>query len=656
MAKQVSIDFLTRLKDKGLKDLKKQTGANEKALQGLQKQIKRTFSVVLIGAFVRSTTRAFLEEDKAIRRLNTSLRNVGQGFRALAVEDFISKTQLSSRVLDSELRPAMAQLINSGVDFEKSQKLLATALDISAGTGKDLQTVVTALSRAYLGNTTGLSRLQAGLSKTELQTLTFDQIVERLSNRFDGQAAAAADSYSGKLAGITIAVDEAQEAIGKDLIEALEKLAEGDFDKVLNAIAAGANAIGAAVNSVAFSVAYLREFLKTGFTIDPAEQAKLDALKDSFFGPARGQNTPAANRAFLTDYKKQVAIQKQIEADRLKAQKESLKLQKNSAAQTKRTAEIQRLKSAIQFKFDIDAINLQAALRRKISNEDRDRVLQLSALKISDYQDDAEALKTLQAATSGRYDDAMNFEKMLQLLKIAGFASDKAAVDALAAMKPQITFKDNLDDIIAKLKALIEGKYTIAIGATITVPNIPTPGGSSTASPGGGNFIPGSIISPGTGEPGTGTGTSIGAFPTTPGTGSGAIIETISKIISNQNTLTADFLAGLPSGLDANGLAAARYELQARTITAQNQLTNYLSGARYQGMANEITAQNTQTNQLAADRYTAMQSYYTGRNEPVVVNVNVQGSLLSQNDLVAAVTDAVYQTQRTGNALLIEAI
>ena len=638
MAKQVSIDFLTRLKDKGLKDLKKQTGANEKALQGLQKQIKRTFSVVLIGAFVRSTTRAFLEEDKAIRRLNTSLRNVGQGFRALAVEDFISKTQLSSRVLDSELRPAMAQLINSGVEFERSQKLLATALDISAGTGKDLQTVVTALSRAYLGNTTGLSRLQAGLSKTELQTLTFDQIVERLSNRFDGQAAAAADSYSGKLAGITIAVDEAQEAIGKDLIEALEKLAEGDFDKVLNAIAAGANAIGAAVNSVAFSVAYLREFLKTGFTIDPAEQAKLDALKDSFFGPARGQNTPAANRAFLTDYKKQVAIQKQIEADRLKAQKESLKLQKNSAAQTKRTAEIQRLKSAIQFKFDIDAINLQAALRRKISNEDRDRVLQLSALKISDYQDDAEALKTLQAATSGRYDDAMNLEKMLQLLKIAGFASDKAAVDALAAMKPEITFKDNLDDIIAKLKALIEGKYTIAIGATITVPNIPTPGGSSksgglppTFDPGGfrkkdedtsKDLDPGKppvVRPPYIDLPGEQGGEPF-KRPFVPDLGSFRFFE------ENEDSSLRNLYdkTSVPSNFD---VSSSRYFEE--------------TGRSARGMATPSFFDP---------------AGFRARDEGITVNVNIQGSLLSQNDLVAAVTDAVYQTQRTGNALLIEAI
>ena len=47
---------------------------------------------------------------------------------------------------------------------------------------------------------------------------------------------------------------------------------------------------------------------------------------------------------------------------------------------------------------------------------------------------------------------------------------------------------------------------------------------------------------------------------------------------------------------------------------------------------------------------------FRARDEGVVVNVNVQGSVVAQNDLVAAVTDAVYATQRTGNNILLEGI
>ena len=44
---------------------------------------------------------------------------------------------------------------------------------------------------------------------------------------------------------------------------------------------------------------------------------------------------------------------------------------------------------------------------------------------------------------------------------------------------------------------------------------------------------------------------------------------------------------------------------------------------------------------------------FRARDEGITVNVNVQGSVVAQNDLVAAVTDAVYATQRSGNSLLI---
>jgi len=47
-------------------------------------------------------------------------------------------------------------------DASESQKLLNVALDISAATGKDLQSVTGASSKAYLGNNTALSKLGVG--------------------------------------------------------------------------------------------------------------------------------------------------------------------------------------------------------------------------------------------------------------------------------------------------------------------------------------------------------------------------------------------------------------------------------------------------------------------------------------------------------------
>jgi len=662
--KEVAVDFITRLKDKGFKDLDKSTKKSIKSLQKFGRTLGVALTATAVVAFVKKSTEQFAELERSTRKLESELNTLGLAFATSLATDFTRSLALATGTSQDKLIPSLQKLIQTTYTLTDAQKLLGLAVEISGRKGLELEQVTNALSRAFVGDFNALVKLRIGFEKAELEGKNFQDVLTALQGEFGVKQA---DTFAEKIDKLKVAFEETQVAIGRGLIKGLEDSGLSIEQTQQKMIELGEK-IGEALGKAAAAVLTLENKLEA-LASNPVIRFLLDALDALVgldpFGPAARaaeKETDARVRA-ANAYTKQLESQgklvklaereavlaKQRAADVARLKREELK----RAQEKKRSADIEKLRNSIQFKFDIDAINLQAALRRQLSQTDRDRVLQLSALKIADYQTDEDAIKTLQAATQGRYDDAMNLEKVLQLLKTAGFANDKASIDALAALKPEIKFTDNLDDIIAKLKAIIEGKYTISIGATISVPNVPGAGGTATATPGGGNFQPGAVISPGTGAPGTGIGTSIGSFPTTPGAGSSAIIDTITEIIANQNTLTANFLAGLPSGLDANALATARYELQARTITAENQLTNYLSGARYQGMANDITAQNTMTNQLAADRYTAMQNFYTRGSEPVVVNVNVQGSVVAQNDLVAAVTDAVYATQRSGNSLLI---
>lgn len=669
---EVGVDLVTRLKDKGFKDLQKQSKASDKVLGALSSKLAAVFSVGAIIKFGKESVKAFTQDDKAAKTLTRTLGNLGLAFDDMRVKTFLGDLEKTSGVLDDKLRPAFQTLITTTGSVTKSQDLLTLALDVSAGSSVDLVTVAQDLSRAYTGNTRGLKKYSLGLSDAQLKTKNFEQIQGLLNKQFSGQNQVRLDSYEGKVAQLGVAFANLQETVGKSLVNALETASgnQGVGGLVTEMENLGRQ-IANIIDGLDLLIGKIRELPVVGENLPgffdvgniPVVGTYLKLL-DAYMEAQKIKPKPFQTGMSVTGstdfYNKlerdRAAAEKAAAARLKKLQQEALRKEKLAQAQKKRTAEIERLRSAIQFRFDIDAINLQAALRRNLSTSDRERALQLSALKIADFQTDEDAIKTLQAATQGRYDDAMNLEKVLQLLKTAGFANDKASIDALTALKPEIKFTDNLDDIIAKLKALIEGKYSINIGATISVPDVPAPGKTATATPGGGNFTPGGYIDVGNDEAGTGRGTSIGSFYPKPGTTSTAISEAITGIIANQNTLTSNFLASLPSGLDPNALATARYELQARQIQAQNQLTNYLSGARYQMMANDVTAQNTMTNQLAADRYTAMQNYYTRSSEPVVVNVNVQGSVVAQNDLVAAVTDAVYATQRTGNNILLEGI
>jgi hypothetical protein len=97
-------------------------------------------------------------------------------------------------------------------------------LDVSTATGKPLETVANALGKAYDGNTAALGKLGIGLSAAELKTMSFEQVQGKLTDLFGGAAAANAETYSGRIARMQVAFDEAKETIGFALLPILEKV------------------------------------------------------------------------------------------------------------------------------------------------------------------------------------------------------------------------------------------------------------------------------------------------------------------------------------------------------------------------------------------------------------------------------------------------
>jgi hypothetical protein len=170
--------------------------------------------------------KAAIADEKAQTQLALALENATGATKAQiqSTEDSILQMSLASGVADDMLRPALGRLVRSTGDITKAQDLLSTALDISAATGKPLESVANALSRAYDGNTTSLGKLGIGLSSAELKTMSFEQVQGKLSELFGGAAAANADTYSGKIARMQIAFDEAKETIGFALLPILEKV------------------------------------------------------------------------------------------------------------------------------------------------------------------------------------------------------------------------------------------------------------------------------------------------------------------------------------------------------------------------------------------------------------------------------------------------
>jgi hypothetical protein len=135
----------------------------------------------------------------------------------------ILKTSLATGVADDQLRPALQRLAVSTKSTEEAQKLLTLALDISAASGKDLETVANALGRAQDGNQAALGRLGLGLSKAELATLTFTEVQQKLADLYGGAAATNAETFQGKIDRLKVGFDEAKESLGTALLPAVEQ-------------------------------------------------------------------------------------------------------------------------------------------------------------------------------------------------------------------------------------------------------------------------------------------------------------------------------------------------------------------------------------------------------------------------------------------------
>ena len=172
--------------------------------------------------------KAAVEDEKAQKSLAITLRNTTKATdqQVAAVEDYIDKTARATGVADDQLRPSLDRLVRSTQDVTKAQKLQTLALDIAAGTGKDLATVSEALGKAYDGNLGALKRIGVPLDENIVKTKDFDAAVVALTQTFAGQADAAAETFAGRLARIRIAIDEAKEQLGQALLPLLERFAK----------------------------------------------------------------------------------------------------------------------------------------------------------------------------------------------------------------------------------------------------------------------------------------------------------------------------------------------------------------------------------------------------------------------------------------------
>ena len=199
-----------------LAKLKRTTDTVSKGMNKALGAVGLTVGLTALTNVLKNSAKAASEDIKSQALLANALRNtIGATDDTIAsAESYIKKTQLSSAVLDDELRPALAKAVLATGTLTNGQRILDIALDVSAQTGKDLSSVTGALSKAFNGNTTSLKKLLPGLD------LTGDAL-DVVEKKFAGAAEVAAKNDPYKR--ISIIFAELQETIGMSLLPALEE-------------------------------------------------------------------------------------------------------------------------------------------------------------------------------------------------------------------------------------------------------------------------------------------------------------------------------------------------------------------------------------------------------------------------------------------------
>lgn len=577
-APNIRIDIASEFKDRGFKRASRATTGLERQFKSLGRTVIAVFSARQIIRFTQDSVRAFAAEDRAVRALSGTLNNLGLAFQGANVESFISEMQRTTAVADDQLRPALQQLATTTLNVQKAQSLLGLALDISAGTGKDLSAIVNGLSRAYLKDASALARLNLGLTAAQLSTMSFEEAQAALQDRFSGQAALAADSYQGKISKLGIAFDEAQEVVGQKFIKALENVADGNFDKVIETIGKAGEMVGNAFIRASYGVQKLKAALGGDFDQIKKLQEAMNLELAGGFG-ARGF-VPAATLQRQTQ--QQTTLLRRLENERKKAANE----------EKKRIREQTALRRAGTV-FDMENIQIVAALQGRVSEDQRLRLTALLAIN----EKNAEAAEKLSMAV---------------------LATNAAALQSIG-----VTIKagDSVDDVIKKIINSQAQLALVQLGIT-NLPKAKNPFEDWT-----------SVITAILADIGK-VSAAINSIPKYNPTGANIVNPTTVTSTSPAPKTSFDVIAKEHADTAAAVVAATTSPQATATIV------------------DELTKRQEMARLATNAAFTGLAEFKAREYGDIIVQINMEGSVISERDLVEVITDQLYQNQKTGKGLL----
>jgi hypothetical protein len=348
---------------KGFKQAETALGKLAGTTKKLAAGIGVAYGAQAIAAYGKASVKAFAEDEAAAKRLATAVNNLGIGFANPAIADYISQLEKSAAIADDILRPAFQGLLTTTGSLTQSQKLLNDAITISRASGIDLATVTDDLGKGYIGITKGLTKYNTGLTRAELQSKSFNEILGVILKRSAGAAEDYLSTTAYKFDVLTVATSNASEIIGGGLVDAFGLIAGGTdaqdaataIETVATAIAHVERAIGRTIGAIPNLITNLKNLPKSIF--------------EGFAGKAAGttiSTKPQKDtiKLTLTQQKQQELLDK-LEKEALRREKERLALLNKQNAAKRLQGIIDKANLALnkgEDVFNMDKIQIAAAL------------------------------------------------------------------------------------------------------------------------------------------------------------------------------------------------------------------------------------------------------------------------------------------------------
>ncbi len=353
--------------------------------------------------FAKKSIDAALAQERLDKQLRLTLKSIGKEGLLPDVKTFIDDLQRATNITDDALVPALRRLVAQTGDLDSAQYLLSKSLDISAGTGADLDSVLNAINKAAVGQYTAIAKLGIGFTAAEAKSMGFVQLMQNL-DKYAGAAEAQTETFDGQLKSFKISAGEATETLGNGFLIASSYIVAGTDNL---------KTYGAVLESVAGGVADV--FIGFGKTV--SEKGYLSALNTTFEdlgkeGLKVRQKQYLAAKGYLGLSQQTIdALELQEKFGKKKLSQDQIltKIQAGILAREKQLTKEKTAQQALDKKkadlakmFDLDQINLQVALSRKLSAEDEARVKILQKLAegteaaVNEAQRYADVLKVIE--------------------------------------------------------------------------------------------------------------------------------------------------------------------------------------------------------------------------------------------------------------------